>query len=101
LAVEAQEGTDAMLKRVGELPEDIRGTEHIRAGVLAKMIKPGQEKRIDLPTIGPETVRLVAKAGLAGIVAEGRGAFVIDQRGVIDMADSLGVFISGLPPISS
>jgi len=99
LAVEAQEGTDAMLTRMLALPSDIRGTPEARAGVLAKMVKPGQERRVDLPTLGVETVRLAAEAGLAGIVAEGGGAFVIDKAEVILMADEAGIFIAGLPKI--
>lgn len=98
LAVEAQEGTDAMLKRVADLPVEIRGTASARKGVLAKMVKPMQETRVDLPTIGPATIEYAAAAGLAGIVAEGGRAFVIDRDTVIALADAAGIFIAGLPP---
>jgi len=98
LAVEAQEGTDAMLKRVAELPKDIRGSIEQRKGVLSKMVKPTQETRVDLPTIGPATVENAAAAGLAGIVAEGGRAFVLDKEEVIALADAAGIFIAGLPP---
>lgn len=98
LAVEAQEGTDAMLNRVAELPAEIRGTAGERKGVLAKMVKPTQETRVDLPTIGPATIENAAAAGLAGIVAEGGRAFIIDRERVIDLADATGLFIAGLPP---
>ncbi len=101
LAVEAQEGTDAMLKRVAGLPEAIRGTVDNRRGVLAKMIKPGQERRIDLPTIGPATVRYASAAGLSGIVAEADGAFVLNREEVVRLADEAGIFIVGLPAASS
>lgn len=97
LAVEAQEGTDAMLRRVAALPDDLRGRAEKREGVLAKMVKPGQEVRVDLPTIGLETVRLAAAAGLAGIVAEEGQAFIIDKAAVIDAATEAGLFIAGLP----
>lgn len=97
LTVEAQEGTDAMLDRVLTLPEDIRGSEKARSGVLAKMVKPGQETRVDLPTIGPLTVEKAAAAGLAGIVAEGGRAFILEQDKVIELADKMGLFIAGLP----
>src|SRR5690606_28161768 len=69
LAVEAQEGTDAMLCRVAELPTTIRGTPQARRGVLVKRPKPIQERRIDLPVIGVRTIEGAAAAGLAGIVA--------------------------------
>ena len=98
LAVEAQEGTDAMLNRVAELPAEIRGAAGERKGVLAKMVKPTQETRVDLPTIGPATIENAAAAGLAGIVAEGGRAFIIDRERVIDLADAAGLFIAGLPP---
>ncbi len=98
LAVEAQEGTDAMLKRVGNLPSEIRGSDELRKGILAKMVKPNQETRVDLPTIGPATIENAAAAGLAGIVAESGRAFLIDKEKVISLADSAGIFIAGLPP---
>jgi len=105
LAVEAQEGTDAMLERVSALSPSIRGVNangsEGRAGVLAKMIKPGQETRVDLPVIGVETVNHAAQAGLAGIVAEGGRAFVIDHDAVINAANTVGMFIAGLPTLKS
>ncbi len=98
LAVEAQEGTDAMLSRVAGLPMNIRGSEEARAGVLAKMVKPGQEERVDLPTIGPRTVELAQVAGLAGIAAVAGRCFVIDKNKVQELADQYGLFVIGLPP---
>ena len=97
LAVEAQEGTDAMLERVAGLPVALRGTPNARIGVLAKRPKPGQDLRADLPTIGPRTVELAAKAGLAGIIAEAGQAFVIDRDTVATLADQHGLFVAGLP----
>jgi DUF1009 family protein len=92
LAVEAREGTDAMLRRVGELFKD-----GARRGVLAKTSKPGQDLRIDLPTIGPTTVELAAAAGLAGIAGEAGRVLVIDRAETVRLADTLGLFIAGLP----
>lgn len=97
LAVEAQEGTDAMLARLLNLPEELRGTPEARVGILAKMVKPTQDVRVDLPTLGPETVRNAAEAGLAGIVAEAGGAFIMDREETIRLADEAGLFIAGLP----
>ena len=101
LAVEAQEGTDAMLERVASLPDAVRGTPGTRTGVLAKLPKPGQDIRVDLPTIGPRTVELAAAAGLAGIIGEAGRAFVIDSGTVRDLADQLGLFVVGLPAASN
>ena len=97
LAVEAQEGTDAMLRRCAELPTTIRGTPEAPAGVLAKAPKPIQERRVDLPTIGLATLQRAAKAGLAGIAGEAGGLLVLDREAVIQTADELGLFIVGVP----
>jgi len=96
LAVEAQEGTAAMLRRCAELPPTVRGSAQARRGVLAKAPKPIQERRVDLPVIGPETIELAAAAGLAGVVGEARGVLVIDRPGVIAAADRLGLFVAGV-----
>lgn len=98
LAVEAQEGTDRMLARVGELQVEIRGTPEARRGVLVKRPKPQQERRIDLPTIGVATVQAAGKAGLAGIAVEAGAALVVDRQEVARAADQLGVFIYGFTP---
>jgi DUF1009 family protein len=96
LALEAQEGTAAMLQRVGDLPEAIRGQPAAPAGVLAKAPKPIQETRVDMPTIGLATVQAAARAGLAGIVGEAGRLLVLDREAVIAAADELGLFILGV-----
>jgi DUF1009 family protein len=98
LAVEAAEGTDAMLSRVASLPEALRGTAENRRGVLVKAAKPHQERRMDLPAIGVHTVELAAEAGLSGIAVEGGGALIVNRAAVADTADRLGVFIYGFAP---
>lgn len=98
LAVEAQEGTDAMLARVADLPAHLRGRPGAGAGVLAKAPKPIQETRVDLPTIGLATVQGVARAGLAGIVGEAGRLLVLEREAVVALADELGVFIFGVEP---
>lgn len=100
LAVEAQEGTDAMLRRVCDLPAQIRGAPGAARGVLAKAPKPIQETRVDLPTIGLNTIQRAAKAGLAGIAGEAGGMLVLDREAVIELADDLGLFIVGVEPQS-
>jgi len=96
LALEAQEGTDAMLARVAGLPPTIRGTPERPRGVLAKAAKPGQELRVDLPTLGPETIRRAAEAGLAGIAGEAGQILVLDRHETIRRADEAGLFILGV-----
>jgi hypothetical protein len=98
LAVEAQEGTDAMLERCAGLPRALRGSPEARRGVLAKRPKPIQEQRVDLPAIGVATVQGAARAGLAGIVGEAGKALVVDHDAVAAAADALGLFVWGLDP---
>ncbi|MDE2184518.1 MAG: UDP-2,3-diacylglucosamine diphosphatase LpxI [Alphaproteobacteria bacterium] len=97
LAVEAAEGTDAMIARVGALPQHLRGTPADRRGVLAKAPKPIQDRKTDLPVIGVQTVRHAAAAGLAGIAIEAEGALILGKRAVVEEADVLGLFIVGVP----
>ncbi len=95
LAVEAQEGTDAMLARCADLPPTVRGSSEARKGVLVKRAKPTQEHRTDLPTIGVRTIQGAARAGLAGVVGEAGRTLVIDQAEVLAAADRLGLFVFG------
>jgi DUF1009 family protein len=96
LAVEAQEGTDSMLQRCAALPESVRAPGGTPAGVLAKAVKPTQDRRIDLPTIGPATVMGAARAGLAGVVGEAGAVLIVDREQVIQTADDLGLFVVGV-----
>ncbi len=96
LALEAQEGTDAMLARVPALPDTVRGSPDARRGVLVKLVKPGQERRIDLPTIGQSTVEGASRAGLAGIVVEAGAALVLERGAIAAAADAAGLFVIGL-----
>jgi DUF1009 family protein len=90
LGVEAIEGTDALLRRCAGLRRDGAG------GVLVKVQKPGQESRIDRPTIGPRTVKLAAEAGLQGIAAEAGATLLIDRDEVVRAADAAGLFVVGV-----
>ncbi|MCB8880469.1 UDP-2,3-diacylglucosamine diphosphatase LpxI [Acidisoma cellulosilytica] len=92
LAVEATEGTDAMLGRCGALAWSGPG------GVLVKLVKPGQERRADLPTIGEQTVRGALAAGLRGIAFEAGGTLIIERDQMVAAADAAGFFVIGLGP---
>lgn len=95
LAVEAQEGTDQMLRRVSELRPEIRGVADARRGVLVKRPKPIQDRRIDLPIIGVATIENAAAAGLAGVAVEAGGALAIDKARIVAAADREGLFVYG------
>lgn len=95
LAVEAQEGTDAMLQRVAELPLTVRGDAGRRRGVLVKRPKPIQERRVDLPVIGVRTIEAAAQAGLAGVAIEAGGALMARRDDLVAAADAAGLFVFG------
>ena len=92
LAVEAIEGTDAMLARAGLLRRDGIG------GVLVKLVKPAQDTRADLPTIGPQTVGHAAAAGLRGLAFEAKATILADREACLAAADAAGLFLLGLDP---
>ncbi len=92
LAVEAIEGTDAMLARCGPLARPGPG------GVLVKLVKPGQDRRADLPTLGIESVRAAHAAGLRGIAFEAGGTLLADRAAMIAKAEGAGLFLLGLGP---
>ena len=96
LALEAQEGTDLMLERVSKLPKEIRGDIQNPRGVLVKVVKPSQDTRIDLPTIGPETIRRASEAGLSGVAGISGKTLILERINVIKLADQLGLFVVGI-----
>jgi len=98
LAVEAAEGTDAMLARIGALRESLRGTAEKRRGVLVKALKPTQDAKTDMPVVGVETVKNAAAAFLAGIAVEAGKALILDKAMVAAEADRLGLFVTGITP---
>jgi DUF1009 family protein len=95
LAVEAIEGTDAMLARCAALRRDGPG------GVLVKIAKPGQERRADLPTLGAQTVRGAIAAGLRGVAFEAGGAMLAERAEAVALADAAGVFLLGFDPTAA
>ena len=95
LAVEAQEGTDAMLVRVAGLPADLRGSAADRKGALGKAPKPIQDLRVDMPVIGARTIEMAAAAGLAGVGGVAGKLILIDKAGLLETADRLGLFVWG------
>src|SRR5262249_25631704 len=92
LAVEAAEGTDAMLTRCASLARQGPG------GVLVKLVKPGQERRADLPTVGPDTVAGAVSAHLGGGAFEAGGTILAEREATIAAADAAGLFLLGLGP---
>jgi DUF1009 family protein len=96
IAIEAAEGTDAMIRRVIDLVANGRLKLAKGDGVLVKAPKQGQDLRVDMPAIGPETLRLVAEAGLAGIGLRAGQVLVGDGAGLGSQADRQGLFVEGV-----
>jgi hypothetical protein len=92
LALEAAEGTDAMLARCAPLARPGPG------GVLVKLLKPGQERRADLPTVGPQTIRSAAEAGLRGVAFQAGSTILAERDAAVAVADAAGLFLLGLDP---
>tara|TARA_B100000676_G_scaffold309602_1_gene373602 strand:- start:1741 stop:2547 length:807 start_codon:yes stop_codon:yes gene_type:complete len=90
IAIEAAEGTNEMLRRCKPF---LNNGNH---SVLVKGPKPRQELRIDMPTIGPQTVELAYRSGLSGIAVEAGGVLVIDEVEVIRLVDKLGLYLYGV-----
>ena len=85
-----------MLDRIAELRRDGRINLPEGVGVLVKAPKPGQDRRVDLPSIGPQTVDRAARAGLAGLAVMAGGTIVAEPDRVVRDADRAGLFVVGV-----
>lgn len=96
VAIEAAEGTDAMIRRVADLVARGRLKIGKGDGVLVKAPKTQQDLRVDMPAIGPDTLRNIAEAGLCGIGLKAGQVLVGDGTALGRQADQLGLFVEGL-----
>lgn len=92
LALETLPGTDAMLD-FAALHGDLRPNPQGAGGVLYKAPKPDQDLRIDLPTLGPDSVIRASRAGLAGIAWQAGGVIVLNRKEMIQHANDTGLFL--------
>lgn len=90
LGIEAIEGTDALIKRVNSLQRPGRG------GVLVKITKHTQDHRVDLPTIGPETIRRASQSGLRGIAIEAGKTLLLNREETLALAEEKKLFLVAL-----
>jgi hypothetical protein len=93
LGVEGVEGTDQLIRRCGELK---KSGGH--GPILVKAKKPQQDDRLDLPTVGPKTIKNMAEAGFDGMAVEAGGTHALHRDKMIDLADKAGIFIIGVSP---
>jgi DUF1009 family protein len=92
LDVEDSSGTDALIRRCAVARHGGPG------GVLVKMAKPRQERRADLPAIGPGTITAAVASGLRGIAIEAGATLVLNRAAVAAAADDAGIFVVGITP---
>jgi DUF1009 family protein len=93
IAVEDRQHTRGLLKRVAGMPG--------RGGVLVKRVKPQQDRRLDLPVVGPDTISDAIAARLTGIAVEAGGAILVRRDETTRRADAAGIFLIGLPPLAA
>jgi DUF1009 family protein len=98
IAIEAAEGTDAMVARVGELRASGRLRLHGPAGVLVKAPKRGQDLRIDMPAVGPKTIEAARSAQLQGVALAAGRVLIADRQTFSHAADEAGLFVIGFAP---
>ena len=90
LGIEAAEGTDALIGRCSNLHRTGPG------GVLLKLKMKNQDRRVDLPTIGPKTIEMAQKAGIRGVALEAHGSLILEQACTIKKANLLKIFVVGI-----
>jgi len=91
IAVEAVEGTDAMIRRAGRLCR-------VGGWTLVKVARPKQDMRFDVPAIGPNTIRNLRDAKCACVVVEAGKTVIVDKRATLELADTLGIAVLGRNP---
>jgi DUF1009 family protein len=94
VALEGVEGTDGLIRRVADLKAE--GRLPAKGGTLVKCMKPHQDPRLDLPTVGPNTAELAAQAGLAGVAVEAGRALLAGRDETIAAFEGRGLFLVGL-----
>jgi DUF1009 family protein len=92
VAVEAMEGTDATIRRAGELAQGKDLT-------VIKVSKPKQDMRFDIPVIGPRTIQNMIEAGATALALDARRTLLVDRVPLIESADHNGITIVALAPI--
>ena len=95
IAIEAAEGTDAMLARVAEMRASGRLRFKGAAGVLVKAPKRGQDLRLDMPAVGPQTIEAAARAGLRGIALAAGRVLLVGRDEATRAADRAELFVQG------
>jgi DUF1009 family protein len=92
VAVEAMEGTDAVILRAGELARRKRLT-------VIKVSKPKQDMRFDVPVVGVPTIEKMTAAGATALVIDADKTLILDREKFVQLADTSDIAVLGLPPL--
>lgn len=90
LGIECVEGTDELIKRCAKLRKQNSG------GILVKTSKPQQDQRMDLPTVGVNTVYLLHQFKFSGLAVESGHCIVLDSDKLIELSDNYSMFFAGI-----
>ena len=96
LAIEGPEGTDAMLNRVADMQKNRRVSFEKPQAILIKASKLGQDRRVDLPAIGPRTIQLAKQAGLVGVAVAAHDVILVERDLLLERANREGLFVTGV-----
>jgi DUF1009 family protein len=96
LAIEGPEGTDRMLKRCSPPWYRIFNPPQLLPRLFVKAAKQGQERRADLPAVGPKTIEACARAGISGLAVQAGSVVLIEREEMVRLADAKGLFITGV-----
>lgn len=88
IAVEAMEGTNAMIRRAGELCRT-------KGWTMVKTSNARQDMRVDVPTVGMQTIELLAQSGCGCLALEVGQVMIVDKPAVIARADAVGIAMVG------
>ena len=93
VAVEAVEGTDAAIKRGGELAKD--------GAVVVKRSKPQQDLRFDLPAVGPRTIDVMQSVKASVLALEAGKTVLLDREVMLDKAQQAGIAVVGIAALKA
>ncbi len=94
IAVEAMEGTDAMIRRTGRVCR-------VGGWTMVKVARPHQDMRFDVPTIGPDTIRHLKDAKCVCLVVEAERTLIVDKPATLALADKLGIAVVGIAGVDA
>jgi UDP-2,3-diacylglucosamine hydrolase len=94
VAVEAMEGTDAVIRRAGELVNKKNLT-------VIKVSKPKQDMRFDIPVVGISTLENMIASGATALVIDARRTLLFDREEFVEAADRHDIAVVALPPLGS